>query len=62
MTVPYRPYVAEPPTDRTLRVWNNGHDITDDNPATWNWPYSDWWAAGWRPAEGPNSAVLLHGQ
>lgn len=48
---------TEKPADRTLRVWNDGHDVTDCDPAAWPWPYSEWWAAGWRPAEGPNSTA-----
>ncbi|MDZ4044696.1 MAG: hypothetical protein U1E32_02825 [Rhodoglobus sp.] len=50
-------YRAPKPTDRALRVWHDGRDITDDDPATWGWPYSDWFAQGWRPAGGPNSTL-----
>lgn len=49
--------IAEKPADRTLRVWCDGRDITDEDPRTWHWPYSDWFTQGWRPAAGPNSAV-----
>jgi hypothetical protein len=44
------------PADRTIRVWSSARDITDENPAAWPWPYSDWYEQGWRPAEGPNSS------
>ena len=57
----HRPYEAVRPADRTLRVWSNGRDLTDEDPATWGWPYSDWYAQGWRPAAGPNSAGALPG-
>lgn len=52
-----KPYTAVKPKDRTLRVWSDGHDITDHDPSTWHWPYTDWWAQGWRPATGPNSTT-----
>lgn len=48
---------AEKPADRTLRVWCDGRDITDENPTSWQWPYSDWFAQGWRPLEGPNASL-----
>ena len=50
-----KPYNAEKPADRTLRVWSDGQDITDQDPATWGWPYADWFAQGWRPLRGPNA-------
>lgn len=55
------PYEAQRPSDRTLRVWSNGHDLTDLDPATWEWPYSDWYAQGWRPVDGPNSEGAIPG-
>jgi len=57
----HRPYEAARPADRTLRVWSNGRDLTDEDPATWEWPYSDWYAQGWRPLDGPNSNGWVEG-
>ena len=57
----HRPYEAVRPADRTLRVWSNGRDVTDEDPHTWDWPYSDWYAQGWRPAAGPNSEGWIPG-
>lgn len=48
---------TEKPADRTIRVWNEGQDVTDGDPAAWPWPYSEWWEAGWRPAGGPNATA-----
>lgn len=48
---------APRPISRTLRVWHEGRDITDEAPTGWPWPYSDWWEQGWRPATGPNAAA-----
>ena len=31
------------------RVWSNGGDVTDENPAAWPWPWSAYYAQGWRP-------------
>lgn len=58
---PRRPYEATRPADRTLRVWSNGRDVTDDDPRSWPWPYSDWYAQGWRPVDGPNRDGALPG-
>lgn len=52
---------APRPTVRTLRVWSNARDITDEDPTMWPWPYSDWWAQGWRPAAGPNAGDVDEG-
>lgn len=52
---------TERPADRTLRVWRDVRDVTDGDPASWGWPYSDWYADGWRPAEGPNSGGYIPG-
>lgn len=31
------------------RVYRDGIDITDDDPSTWPWPFSAYYARGWRP-------------
>lgn len=43
--------------DRTIRVWADGRDVTDEDPSTWHWPYTEYWAQGWRPEAGPNSTA-----
>lgn len=32
-----------------LRVWSEGRDITNEPPETWPWPWSKYYAEGWRP-------------
>lgn len=48
---------APKPALRTIRVWFEGRDVTDEDPALWPWPWDQHWADGWRPAEGPNSTA-----
>jgi hypothetical protein len=48
----YREKGVEPPW---TRVWSRGRDVTDESPESWPWPWSKYWAAGWRPDNGPNS-------
>lgn len=43
---------VEPPW---FSVWDNGYNVTDNDPATWPWPYSKYYAEGWRPYSGPNA-------
>lgn len=33
------------------RVWLEGRDITDEDPSTWPWPWSKYYALGWRPIQ-----------
>ena len=31
------------------KVYRGGRDVTDDDPSTWPWPWSMYYAEGWRP-------------
>lgn len=52
-------YTPPKPADRTIRVWSEERDATNEDPALWSWPWDVRWTAGrWVASNrGPNSTT-----